>query len=157
MIFAISLKNLLAASTEGPQLTPVASYEGQIVASNLLNGNHTKPDYKGVPSVIFTIPPMASVGLLEENAQRQGLRFKTNHMDTSGWYSSKRIGERYSAFKVLIEENTGKILGAHILGPHAEEVINIFAVAIRMGISANQLKQTMFAYPTNSSDITYML
>ncbi len=146
-----------AASTEGPQLTPVASHEGQIVASNLLNGNHAKPDYKGVPSVIFTIPPMASVGLLEENAQRQGLRFKTNHMDTSGWYSSKRIGERYSAFKVLIEENTGKILGAHILGPHAEEVINIFAVAIRMGISANQLKQMMFAYPTNSSDITYML
>ncbi len=146
-----------AASTEGPQLTPVSAYEGRIVASNLLEGNHINPDYKGIPSVVFTIPPLASVGLLEEDAQKQGFRFKTNHMDTSGWYSSKRIGEKYSAFKVLIEENTERIIGAHILGQHADEVINIFALAIRIGIPANQLKEMMFAYPTKSSDISYML
>jgi glutathione reductase (NADPH) len=58
---------------------------------------------------------------------------------------------------VLIEEDTERILGAHILGQHAEEVINIFAVAIQLRIKAGDIKQAIFAYPTNSSDISYML
>jgi glutathione reductase (NADPH) len=58
---------------------------------------------------------------------------------------------------VLIEENTDRILGAHVLGHHAEEVINIFAIAIRLGIKAGDIKQAIFAYPANSSDISYML
>jgi len=146
-----------AAASGGLPLTPVASYEGEIVANNLLEGNHVKPNYKGVPSVVFTIPPLASVGLQEEAARKQGLQFKTNKADTSSWYSSRRLGEKYSGYKVLIEEDTERILGAHILGQHAEEVINIFAVAIRLGIKAGDIKQTIFAYPTNSSDISYML
>jgi glutathione reductase (NADPH) len=58
---------------------------------------------------------------------------------------------------VLIEENTDRILGAHILGQHAEEVFNIFAIAIRLGLKAGDIKQTIFSYPANSSDISYML
>src|ERR671930_418766 len=89
----------------GPQLTPVATYDGKIVASNLLKGNHIKPNYTGVPSVVFTIPPLASVGLQESVAKEQGLHFKTNfEKNTSGWYTSRRIGERYSGFKVLVEQ-----------------------------------------------------
>ena len=53
----------VAEGSGGPQLTPVAVYDGKIVASNLLKGNHQKPNYIGVPSVVFTIPPLASVGL----------------------------------------------------------------------------------------------
>ena len=86
-------------------MTPVAIYDGKIVASNLLKGNHIKPNYKGVPSVVFTIPPLASVGLQESVAKEQGLHFKTNfEKNTSGWYTSRRIGERYSGFKVLVEQ-----------------------------------------------------
>ena len=62
------------SDTQGLPLTPVASYEGEIVASNLLQGNHLKPNYKGIPSVVFTIPPLSSVGMLEEEAERK--RFK---------------------------------------------------------------------------------
>jgi glutathione reductase (NADPH) len=58
---------------------------------------------------------------------------------------------------VLIEDDTDRILGAHILGSHAEEVINIFAIAIRLGLKAGDIKQAIFSYPTNSSDISYML
>src|SRR5918996_636154 len=146
-----------AAASGGLPLTPVASYEGEIVATNLLEGNRTKTNYKGIPSVVFTIPPLASVGLQEEAAKKQGLQFKTNKADTSSWYSSKHVGEKYSGYKVLIEENNDRILGAHVLGPHAEEVINIFALAIRLGLKAGEIKQAIFAYPTNSSDISYML
>jgi glutathione reductase (NADPH) len=125
----------VAAASGGPQLTPVAVYDGEIVAANLLKGNHIKPYYKGVPSVVFTIPPLASVGLQEHAAKEQGLHFKTNYVkNTSSWYSSRRIGENYSGFKVLVEEGegeeSGRILGAHLLGSHAEEVINIFAVLL---------------------------
>ena len=145
------------AASGGMPLTPVAGYDGQIVANNLLNPTKTIADYKGTPSVLFTIPPLASVGFLEEDAKNKGFRFKTNYLDTSGWYSSRRINESHSGFKVLIEDDTDKILGAHLLGPHADEVINIFAVAIRLGLKANDLKKVLWSYPTNASDITYML
>ena len=158
----------------GSQLTPVAIYDGKIVASNLLNGNHVKPNYTGVPSVVFTIPPLASVGLQESVAKEQGLHFRTNFQkNTSGWYTSRRIGESYSGFKVLVEErqenatiassdddydsNGGRVLGAHLLGTHAEEIINIFALAIRLGLNITDLKDAIFSYPTKSSDIGYML
>jgi glutathione reductase (NADPH) len=78
-----------AAGSGGPQLTPIAIYEGQIVADNLIKGNHIKPNFNGVPSVVFTVPPLASVGLQEQAAKEQGINFKTNYVqDTSSWYSS---------------------------------------------------------------------
>jgi len=146
-----------AADTAGPPLTPVAGYEGRIAASNILEGNHRTADYRGIPTAAFTIPPLASVGLSEETARQQGLRFRTKHERTSNWYSSRRVGEAVSGYKVLIEEETDRILGAHLLGGQAEEVINLFALAIRSGIPAKDLKSTLFAYPSNSSDVPYML
>ncbi len=146
-----------AAASGGLPLTPVATYEGEIVAANLLEGNHVKPNYEGVPSVVFTIPPLASVGLQEEAARKQGLHFRINKANTAAWYTSRRVGENYSGFKVLIEDDTDRILGAHILGPHAEEAINIFAIAIRFGLKAGDIKQAIFSYPTTTSDLSYML
>jgi glutathione reductase (NADPH) len=146
------------ATRGGSPLTPVASYDGNIVANNLLSGNAIKPNYNGLPSVVFTMPPIASVGLQENEAKEQGFRFRTNHKDTSRWYSSRRVGETCSGFKVLVEEGTNRILGAHLLGPHSEEVINIFSVAIRLGLTSKDLNDPiLYAYPTNSSDVVYML
>ncbi|GAC1445929.1 MAG: hypothetical protein NVSMB56_00710 [Pyrinomonadaceae bacterium] len=146
-----------AAASGGLPLTPVAGMEGQVVASNLLKGNHRQPNQTGVPTVVFTLPPLSSVGLQEEAAREQGLKFKVKHEDTSGWYSSKRVGIKYSGFKTLVEEGSGRILGAHLLGSHAEEVINIFALAIRLGLRAEDLKTMIYAYPTSASDISYMV
>jgi glutathione reductase (NADPH) len=146
-----------AAASGGPPLTPVAGYEGEVVAANLLKGNHRKPNYLAVPSVVFTVPPLAAVGLSEQSAREQGLQFRTNHQKTSGWYSSRRIGEECSGFKVLVEEGSGRIIGAHLLGPHAEEVINLFALAIRSGLTATDITEMMLAYPTHASDISYMV
>ncbi len=146
-----------AAASGGPPLTPVAGYEGRIVAANLLRGNHQKPEYLGTPTVVFTIPPLASVGLQEQTAREQGLRFKTKQENTSSWYSSRRVGETCSAFKVLVEEDTDRIVGAHLLGGQADELINLFALAIRSGLRASELKQMIFAYPTHGSDVSYML
>jgi glutathione reductase (NADPH) len=146
-----------AAASGGPPLTPVASYDGIIVAANLLKGNEKKPNYLGIPTVVFTIPPLASVGLKESDAREQNLKFKVKKEMTSGWYSSRRVGEKYSGFKVLVEEGTDRILGAHLLGSEAEEVINLFGVAMRSGMRAADLKHMLFAYPTRGSDLPYML
>ena len=147
-----------AAASGGAPLTPVAAMEGHTVASNLLKGNHRKPDYSGIPTVVFTTPPLASVGIGEETAKERGLKFRTKYnKDTSSWFSSRRIGVKHSGFKVLIEEKSNRILGAHILGPHSEEMINIFALAIRTGLPATELKLMPYAYPTSSSDISYMV
>jgi glutathione reductase (NADPH) len=146
-----------AAASGGPPLTPVADYEGAIVASNLLKGNHEKPNYTGIPTVVFSIPPVASVGLSETEARAKGLKFRVKKEMTSNWYSSRRVAEKYSGYKVMVEEGTERILGAHLLGGEAGEVINIFALAIRSGIRATDLKHTIFSYPTHSSDVPYML
>lgn len=146
-----------AAATAGPPLTPVAGHEGHIVASNLLNGNRRTPDYSGVSSVVFTIPPLAAVGMQEEEARTRELRYRVETAETSGWYSSKRIAERVSGYKVIVDEDSGLILGAHLLGAHSEEVVNLFALAIRSKIAAKDLKRMVWAYPTRASDISYMV
>jgi glutathione reductase (NADPH) len=123
----------------------------------MLEGTNTAVDYHAIPSVVFTIPPLARVGLGEDEARGQRLRFTTRYKDTSTWYSSRRVAERASGFKLLIEQDSHRLLGAHLLGPHAEETINVFALAIRTGVTADRLKQMIWAYPTHASDIAYML
>lgn len=145
------------AARIGPPLTPVSSHDAKVAAANLLEGNHRKPDYRGVPSVAFTVPPIARAGLDEAQAREQGLRFKVNSEEASGWFTARHVAEPTYGFKVLVEEQTGRILGAHLVGPNADEVINLFALAIRHGLSAEDLKATIFVYPTGASDIGYML
>jgi glutathione reductase (NADPH) len=146
-----------AVASGGFPLTPVAGMQGGIVASNLLKGNHHMPNYAGIPSVVFTTPPLALVGLTEEAAHAQRLRFATNRGDTSDWYSSRRVALRNTGFKTLVEEGTGRILGAHLLGQHAEELINLFGLAIRTGMRASDLKEMVYAYPTSASDLGSMI
>ena len=139
-------------------MTPVATYEGSLVATNLIKGNVLKSNYSGLPSVVFTVPPLASVGMQEKEAKESGFRFRIKYENTASWASSRRVGETCSGFKVLIEQDSNRILGAHILGPNAEEVINIFSMAIRLGLTAKHLRDPLlYAYPTNASDVVYML
>jgi glutathione reductase (NADPH) len=145
------------AAAAGRPLTPAATAEGKLVAHNILNEERRKFDAEPTPTVVFTVPPLASVGLLEEQAREKGLKFMVNAGDTSGWYTSRRQGITHSGYKLLIEEGSGLVLGAHVLGSHAEEVINIFALAMRFGIRASDLGDIIYTYPTTSSDIRYMV
>lgn len=145
------------AAISGPPLTPVSSHDAKVVAGNLLDGNRHKPDYRGVPSVAFTLPPIAAVGLSEEEVHRQGLKFRMKTQKVPDWYTARQAAEPVYGFKVMVEEGTERVLGAHLVGPHVDEVINLFALAIRHDLTADDLKQTMFAYPTGASDIGYML
>jgi glutathione reductase (NADPH) len=145
------------AAQTGPPLTPVSSHDAKVVAANLLDGNRHMPDYRGVPSVAFTIPPIARVGLTEADATAQGLKFRVNSRSAPDWFTARQAAEPIYGFKVLLEHQTDRILGAHLVGPQVDEVINLFALAIRNELPAEALRQMMFAYPTGASDIGYML
>ena len=145
------------AAMSGPPLTPVASHDAMVAAANMLKGNHLKPNYLGVPSVAFTIPPIASVGLSEKQAREKGLKFRIHSEKVSDWYTARHVAETIYGFKVLVDVESDHILGAHLVGPHVDEVINVFALAIRKGLTAEDLKTTIFAYPTGASDIGYMV
>lgn len=146
-----------SAETDGVPLTPVAGLDGEVIAANLIHGNEQKPDYRVIPTVVFSIPPLASVGLREETARAHGVKFTVKHEDTSDWYSSRRIGNKRSSYKVLIDEENNHILGAHVLGPHADDVINLFAMAMRLGAKASEIANVLYAYPSVSGDIVYMV
>ena len=104
-----------------------------------------------------TVPAIASAGISEEQAGKSALRYRVKCEQTSGWFTARKAAKPVYGCKTLVEEGSERILGAHLVGPHAEGVINIFAVAIRHGLTADDLKHTMFAYPTGASDIGYML
>lgn len=145
------------SAQSGPPLTPVASLDGEAVAANLLEGNHHRPDYNGVPSVAFTIPAIAAVGLSEKAARAQGLRFLVSCSQAADWYTAKRVAESVYGYKVLIEAESDRILGAHLVGPHAEETINLFALAMRHRLPAAVLRDMVYAYPSAGSDVSSMV
>ena len=145
------------ADSQGLPLTPVAVYEGHAVASNILKGNKKAPQYTEMPTVVFTNPPLASVGLSEDQAKAQNIEYTVKSSDASGWFNAYRSQSEVYAFKILIDKEDGTVLGAHVVGPSAEETINLFALAIKGKIPAKTLKKMMYSYPSWASDLSYMV
>ncbi|MCK5674142.1 MAG: NAD(P)/FAD-dependent oxidoreductase [Spirochaetales bacterium] len=139
----------------GPNLATVADMQAEIVVANILYGNSSVPDYTNIPSAVFSLPPMATVGISEKEAIEKNLDVRIKRMDQTLWPSSKRIGQKAAEYKVIIENTTEKILGVHILGHNAPEVINMFALAVKFGHTTKELKTILWAYPTHSSDMKY--
>lgn len=146
-----------AADSRGLPLTPVAVLEGHIVASNIIKGNQKKVNYPPIPSVVFTLPTMATVGLLEDEAKEKGYDINVNFEKVDNWFNARRLNVDEYAFKTIIDKNNNTILGAHLIGPHCEETINLFTMAIKTKMTISDLRTMIFSYPTMASDLTYML
>jgi glutathione reductase (NADPH) len=135
------------------QLSPLATYEGRIVGQNIVNNDNKKPDYSVIPSAVYTIPALSTVGMTEVEANNSGLEFEVLTSDMSGWFSARFYSETVAWAKIIIENGSRKILGAHLVGHHGEELIHLYALAMRHGISADQLGNEMYAFPTFAADI----
>ena len=142
---------------QGLALTPVATIQGRVAAATILHPDSAEVDYTGIPSVCFTLPPLAKVGLLEAEARERGLDFKVKETDLAGSFSWKRLGESFGRARVLVDERNDRILGAHILGHNAEEMINPFALIVRQGIPVSKVRETVWAYPTCGYELKYMV
>jgi glutathione reductase (NADPH) len=140
-----------------PQLSPLATYEGTIVGQNIVEGPKHKPDYASLPSAVYTVPALASVGLTEAQAKENGLKTKVTVNDMEYWFSTRTYAETKAWAKIIVDEESDTILGAHIVGHAGEELINIFGLAKAHGITASQLREFIYAYPSFSADIKHML
>ncbi|MBE3520078.1 MAG: dihydrolipoyl dehydrogenase [Firmicutes bacterium] len=127
-------------------LAPVASFEG-IVAMDNIFGHPRTMDYKVVPNCVFSIPECASVGLKESEASAIYPNLKVSRFPFSANGRAVAIGETEGFVKVIADEN-GKILGMHIMGPHADDLIHEGALAMAAGLSAKNIAEMVHAHPT---------
>jgi glutathione reductase (NADPH) len=139
-----------------PQLSPIATYEGDIVGRNIVEGPKHSPDYEGMATSVYTVPALAAVGLTEAAARQKGFDVDVHVNDMLGWFSAKTYAEIVAWSKIIVDKATDRILGAHFVGHEGQELINVFGLAIKFGITAHQLKDNVYAYPTFSSDIKHM-
>jgi len=105
---------------------------------------------------VFTVPTLASVGLTQPAAEEQGLDLRVAVNDMRNWLSARTYAETAAWAKVLIDKQTDRIVGAHILGHGGEELIHIFALAMRHGIPAADVKDLVYGFPTFAADIKSM-
>lgn len=137
------------------QLSPVGDMEARAAAANILSPRTRRVEYHLVPSVVFTHPQVASVGMTREHAASTGHVVTVKSGRGDGWASSRRLGGAVVYYETVTDANNGKLLGASITGPYAGEQINVFTAAIANGMTADAFRETPWAYPTYASDLKY--
>ncbi len=133
-------------------LAHVASRQGLVAVENALGGNE-KMDYQVVPAGIFTMPEIGSVGLREKQAIEQGIKYSVGRFPYRALGKAHAMGEITGMVKVIVDEATDKVLGVHICGAHATDMVHEGALAIRMGATAKQLGNMIHAHPTLSEAV----
>ncbi|MGA1875844.1 MAG: dihydrolipoyl dehydrogenase [bacterium] len=131
------------------RLAYIASAEGIVAATNCM-GKRKTMDYSFVPTCIFTMPEIAAVGLTEEQAKAEGYDIGVGKFPFSASGKALAMGETDSFIKVIADHDEDRVLGVHIIGPHATDIIHEAALAIRMGVTIRQLVDTVHAHPTLS-------
>ena len=144
------------AAALGAPLTPVAISQARVAVRNIIEPESAVFSPAATASVCFSWPPIASAGLGEEDARTRGLDVEVKLVDGTDWASSRRVGAPVAGAKTIIERSTGRVLGAHLLSPGADEVINVLALAIERGATADELKAMIWSYPTGGSEIVYL-
>jgi dihydrolipoamide dehydrogenase len=128
-------------------LAHVASHQGLVAAENALGGD-ARMDYASVPAGIFTRPEIGSVGLREHQAREKGIPVKTGRFPYRVLGKAHVMGEIAGVVKVIADAGTDRVLGVHICGAHASDLVHEGALAIRMGATAHQLGSMIHAHPT---------
>ncbi len=138
--------------TGGILLAHVASKEGLVAVGNIM-GTESVIDYSVVPAAIFTSPEIASVGLREHQASERGIEYLTGHFQFRALGKAHAMGEISGMIKVIAEKDTDRLLGVHIIGPHASDLIHEAAVALRAGLKVKDIADTIHAHPTLSEGL----
>jgi dihydrolipoamide dehydrogenase len=135
----------------GYMLAHVASYEGEVAVENIL-GRGRVVDYRVVPNCIFTMPEIADVGLTEAKAKEAGLDVQVSRFPFNVNGRAVAMGETEGQVRMICEKGAdsrgGKVLGVHIMGPHASDLIAEAALAMRLGATAQDIAETIHAHPT---------
>ena len=144
-------------SDNGLDLTPVANHDARVLVANLFEGADRAVDYYPVPTLAFTIPPIASVGMTAEEADASDRDLRINYQVTTDDFHAWHQNAIVEAHKIIIDRETETIVGAHLLGPDADEMINLFALAIYQKVTVAELRDRLWAYPTAGARIGTMV
>lgn len=129
------------------QLAHVASAQGLVAVENIMGGNRVM-DYSVVPSCIFTMPEIGTVGITSQEAKARGINAKVGKFPFTALGKARCMEETDGNVKIITDAETDKVLGVHIFGPHATDLIAEAALAIQLGATAKEIAQTIHAHPT---------
>ena len=152
--FETSIKNIYAIGDviDGPMLAHKAEEEG-IAVAELIAGQAGHVNYDVIPGVIYTTPEVATVGETEEKLNEKKIKYKVGKFSFMANSRAKAINEAEGFVKILADEKTDKVLGVHLIGPHAGELIAEMAVAMEFGASSEDIARTCHAHPTFSEAV----
>ncbi len=142
--------------TNRVQLTPVAIREGHAFADTVFGNNPRRVDYSCIPSAVFSHPPIASVGLTEAQARN---KYGTIAVHTSDFRAMKNVlanRDERALYKLICDAATGKIVGAHIIGPDAAEIMQPLAICVKAGLTKEQFDATVAIHPTMAEELVLM-
>jgi glutathione reductase (NADPH) len=142
--------------TDRVQLTPVAIREGQAFADTMYGGKPTRVDYTNIPSAVFSHPPIAAVGMTEGEARDKLGTYKTYVSDFRPMKNVLAGRNERSLYKMIVDEETGKVVGIHMIGPDAPEILQAAAIAVKAGLTKAQFDDTIALHPTMSEELVLM-
>ena len=142
--------------TDRVQLTPVAIREGQAFADSVFGDKPTRVDYKNIPSAVFSHPPLASVGMTESEARNT---LGSVRIYTSDFRPMKNVlagrNER-SLYKLVVDETTDEVVGVHMIGPDAPELLQVAAIAVKAGLKKADFDATVALHPSMAEELVLM-
>ena len=138
------------------QLTPIAIREGQAFADNFFGGKSVRVDYDTVPSAVFSHPPLAAVGMTESQARE---KLGSVAIYTSDFRAMKNVlagRDERSLYKMVCDGETGRVVGLHMIGPDAPEIMQAAAIAVKAGLTKDQFDDTVALHPTMAEELVLM-
>lgn len=138
-----------------PKLTPIASFEGSYLAKLLTKTGQEVIHYPVLPTIVFSSPKLAQVGLTDEKSLAND-NYQVKELDLAQWFTYKRLNEPVVKAKIIIEKETGIVVGATVLGNEADQLINLFTLMINQQLKAETINAMIMLYPTVASDLSYL-
>jgi glutathione reductase (NADPH) len=142
--------------TDRVQLTPVAIREGQAFADTMFGDKPTRVDYANIPHAVFSHPPIASVGLTEGEARDKLGTYRTYVSDFRPMKNVLAGRNERSLYKLIVDEESDKVVGLHMIGPDAPEILQAAAIAVKAGMTKAQFDETIALHPTMSEELVLM-
>ncbi len=142
--------------TNRVQLTPVAIREGQAFADTVFGNKPCRVDYDNIPSAVFSHPPLASVGMTEGQARNKLGSVKTYTSDFRPMKNVLAGRNERALYKLVVNDATDEVVGIHMIGPDAPEILQAAAIAVKAGLKKSQFDEVVALHPTMSEELVLM-
>jgi glutathione reductase (NADPH) len=142
--------------TNRVQLTPIAIREGHAFADSVFGGNPRNTDYGNIPSAVFSNPPLAGVGLTEEQARAQFDEVKVYRSDFRAMKNVLAGRSERALYKMIVDGASDRVIGLHMIGPDAPEILQAAAIAVKAGLTKADFDDTVALHPSMAEELVLL-